>query len=180
MRAWQVAQRQMELVQEEAQRVAREEEKRGQRNHGGRLECRRIVVSLQQALRRIGTRQAQIELERAVRSADERRAVETEASAVPTNEPLSMFDARTWPASLVEFFYGDCAPFLDSEVPITCEEVFASLLVREELEYSLPEDEVPYKARKQNRWSTPEIVALFADVRRRLATLAGARATFRR
>jgi len=91
-----------------------------------------------------------------------------------------MFDARTWPASLVEFFYGDCAPFLDSEVPITCEEVFASLLVREELEYSLANDEVPYKASTQNRWSTPEIVALFADVRRRLATLAGARATFRR
>ena len=180
VRALQVAQRQMELVQEEAQRVAREEEKRGQEDLGGRLECRRIVVSLQQALRRIGTRKAQLELEEAARRADERCPVETQALSVPTNEPLSMFDARTWPASLVEFFYGDCAPFLDSEVPLTCEEVFASLLVREELEYSLPDDDVPYKARTQNRWSTPEVVALFADVRRRLATLAGARATFRR
>ena len=93
VRAWQVAQRQMELMQEEAQRVAREEEKRGQEDLGGRLECRRIVVSLQQALRRIGTRKAQLELEQAARRADERCPVEMEALAVPTNEPLSMFDA---------------------------------------------------------------------------------------
>ena len=180
VRALQVAQRQMQLLQEEAERVAREEEKRNQEDKGGRLECSRIAVSLQQVLRRMGTRKAQLEFEHAARRADERCPVEMEALAVPTNEPLSLFAARTRPASLVEFFYGDCAPFLDSEVPLSCEEVFASLLVREELEYSLPEDEVPYKASQQNRWSTPEIVALFADVRRRLATLAGARATFRR
>ena len=81
---------------------------------------------------------------------------------------------------LTLIFHGDCAPFLDSEVPVTCENCFCNLLLREELEYSLPDDEVPYVARQQNRWSTPELVAVFADCRRRSGTLAGARATFRR
>ena len=80
------------------------------------------------------------ELEAATASADARRAVSPEALAIPTQKPLDSFDARTWPASYVEWWYGDGAPNLQRDRPMLFEEVARMLLNREELEYSLPSD----------------------------------------
>ena len=60
------------------------------------------------------------------------------------------------------------------------EEVAAMLIEREELEYYLEEDDVPYRARSPSRFVAPEIVAVLGDVRRRLALLRGTRAATQR
>ena len=68
-----------------------------------------------------------------------------DALAVPTGRPLSTFHPGTYSAAYVEFQFGDACPFLDRPVKISCEQVFAALPWREELEYSLPEGAKPYR-----------------------------------
>ena len=60
------------------------------------------------------------------------------------------------------------------------EEVAAMVIEREELQYSLEDDDVPYRARAPSRFVAPEIVAVLGDVRRRLALLRGTRAATQR
>ena len=76
-----------------------------------------------------------------------------EALAVPSGTPLSTFDPNTYPACWTEYFYGDCVPFLQRQRPVTCQQVFAALPDREELEYTLPSDDIthPYKAAVKSR-----------------------------
>ena len=69
---------------------------------------------------------------------------------VQTGEPLSSFNVNRYPSCFTEFFYGDCAPGLERPEPLTCKQVFAYLMVREELEYSLHDDAVPYAAKAMN------------------------------
>jgi hypothetical protein len=94
---------------------------------------------------------------------------------VQSGKALSMFDPAAWPCCHTEFFYGDCIPF-DNTRPkfIPAHDVFRILLNREELEYSLPQDEASelmhgkvYKALTTSRWDSPEMVAVFADTMRR-------------
>ena len=59
-------------------------------------------------------------------------------------------------------------------------EVARRLLNIEELEYSLATDDEPYEAACQNRFSSPEIVAVLGDVIRRLRLLKGTRAAIGR
>ena len=56
---------------------------------------------------------------------------------MPTGRPLSTFHPGTYSAAYVEFQFGDACPFLDRPVKISCEQVFAALPWREELEYEL-------------------------------------------
>ena len=84
------------------------------------------------------------------------------ALAVPSGKPLSMFDSAALPASCTEFLFGDCVPFLDREIPVTCQQIFDAMPSREELEYSMPEDAEQYKADSRSRFGTPEFYAIFA------------------
>ena len=60
------------------------------------------------------------------------------------------------------------------------EEFAAMVIEREELQYSLEDDDVPYRARAPSCFVAPEIVAVLGDVRRRLALLRGTRAATQR
>ena len=46
--------------------------------------------------------------------------------------------------------------------------LFQCLLLWDELEYSLPSDDVPYRARPMSRWDSPEFVMVFASILRSL------------
>jgi hypothetical protein len=97
---------------------------------------------------------------------------------VKSGKPVNMFEAPAWPAAFVEFFYGDCAPNLDRPRRVGVRELFHYLATREELEYSLESDKDEplitggcYRAPPQSRWNTPEFMAIFADVVRKLSIL---------
>ena len=97
---------------------------------------------------------------------------------IRSGKPVNMFEASAWPAAFVEFFYGDCAPNLDRPRRVGIRELFHYLASREELEYSLETDRddplIPegcYRAPPQSRWNSPEFMAVFADVVRKLRIL---------
>ena len=54
----------------------------------------------------------------------------------------------------------------------------AALLKREELQYHLYSDAIPYAALPTSRWDSPEVTAMFADTLRRQKLLAATRMTF--
>ena len=65
---------------------------------------------------------------------------------VPGNKLLSMFDSATWTQCLSEFWYGDALPNMSEQKQkprLTFEELFETLLDREELEYQLDPDSTP-------------------------------------
>ena len=66
---------------------------------------------------------ARADLETAVAGAETSKAVCVDSLAVPVNRPLDSFDARTWPASYVEWWFGDGAPNLQRDRPMLFEEV---------------------------------------------------------
>ena len=97
---------------------------------------------------------------------------------IKSGKPMNMFEASAWAAAFVEFFYGDCAPNLDRPRKVSVRELFDYLASREELEYSLTSDKenplIPggcYRAPPQSRWNTPEFMAIFADVVRKILIL---------
>ena len=97
---------------------------------------------------------------------------------IKSGRPMNMFHASAWAAAFVEFFYGDCAPNLDRPRKVGVRELFDYLASREELEYSLTSDKenplIPggcYRAPPQSRWNTPEFMAIFADVVRKILIL---------
>ena len=89
-----------------------------------------------------------------------------------------MLDPPAWSAAFTEFLYGDCVPNLSRPRPVAMRNLFHYLASREELEYSLDADKsdplIPggcYKAPAQSRWNTPEFMAIFADVVRKIRVL---------
>ena len=91
-----------------------------------------------------------------------------------------MFDSLSWMYSFVEFFYGDCVPRHPSRdggiyVPISFEQVFQCLLLREEAEYHHPSDETAYRARPMSRFDNPTMVMVFASTLRSLHMLRASR-----
>ena len=97
---------------------------------------------------------------------------------ISSGKPVNMFEAQAWSAAFVEFFYGDCAPNLARPRKVGMRELFHYLATREELEYSLEADKddplIPggcYRAPSQSRWNTPEFMAIFADVVRKVRIL---------
>ena len=97
------------------------------------------------------------------------------ALRIPTGEPLNMFGPVAWTASFVEFLYGDATPGLQRDREVLYEEWCQCLLSREELQYSMPDDEEQYVASSPSRFVRPEILACVHDGRRRLGMLTGAR-----
>ena len=92
-----------------------------------------------------------------------------------------MFDAISWAYSFVEFFYGDTVPNHPLRTShgknnshfksVGWQRHFATLAVREELEYTLDSDAVPYKARQMSRFDTPEFMMIFASTLRSMHML---------
>ena len=104
-----------------------------------------VVLDLQTAARSFDEKSL-AELETAQAGADARRTVCPEALAIPTQKPMSSFDARTWPASYTQWWFGDGAPNLERDRPMLFEQVARRLINIEELEYSMPGDPEPYEA----------------------------------
>ena len=76
---------------------------------GAQEQCRRIVVDLQDILKKLGkTKPHSLD---ALATGHVHPGIE--ALAVPTGAPMSTFHAATLPAAYVEFQFGDCVPFLD-------------------------------------------------------------------
>ena len=86
-------------------------------------------------------------------------------SPSPHRAPMDSFNARTWPACYVEWWFGDGAPGLDRERPMLFEQVARRLIDIEEHEYTLATDDVPYVASCQSRFNNPEIIAVLGDHR---------------
>ena len=70
---------------------------------------------------------------------------------VQAGAALSSFDAGCWPVCFTEFSYGDCAPNLERQAHLTSKLTFCYLMMREELEYSLEDDEETYRAKAMCR-----------------------------
>ena len=144
-------------------------------DEGGRHVFKSMVLDVQQVARSL-EESGSTELEKAHAGADARRSVCPETLAIPTQKPMDSFDARTWPAAYVEWWFGDGAPNLDRQRPMLLEQVARRLINIEELEYALASDEQPYEAASQSRFNKPEIIALLGDVVRRLRLLKGTKA----
>ena len=148
-------------------------------DEGGRHEMKSLVLDVQTVARAFDEK-TQNELETIQAGADSRRKVCPNALAIPTLKALESWDARSWAACFVEFWFGDGAPNLERERSMLFEEVARRLLEIEELEYSLPTDTEPYEASCQSRFNTPEIACVLGDVVRRLRLLKGTRAAIGR
>ena len=138
-----------------------------------------LILDVQSTARSFGEA-AQATVERAVANTDRRLTVCPTALAIPTQAPMDSFNARTWPACYVEWWFGDGAPGLDRERPMLFEEVARRLIDIEEHEYTLATDDVPYVASCQSRFNNPEIIAVLGDVVRRMRLLKGTRAAIGR
>ena len=118
------------------------------------------------------------ELAKKLTKAEHKRMADTfaehaEACVSTSGSPLSMFTPETWAKCFVEFFYGDALPNMkergrkgNGTTYVAMEDLFAWLQDREELEYQLPSDAVPYRARATSRFDTPECTAIFGSVLR--------------
>ena len=120
------------------------------------------------------------------RMADSFRA-HGEACVSTSGSPLSMLAPETWPKCFVEFWFGDALPSMEERGKIgngttyvDMGDLFEWLQDREELEYHLPSDETPYKARATSRFDTPECTAIFGSVLRHIPILRGVGTVFRR
>ena len=148
-------------------------------DEGGRDKLKPLILDLQATARGLD-QGAEAAVERVIAEADLRLDVCPTALAIPTQEPLDSFNARTYPACYVEWWFGDGAPGLDRERPMLFEQVARRLINLEEHEYSLASDQEPYKAARQSRFNNPEIIAVLGDVLRRLRLLKGTRAAIGR
>ena len=102
--------------------------------------------------------------------------VDHKALFVPSGKAMSMFNPLTWTQCFSEFWYGDCLPNMPQQEPkFNFEELFETLLDREELEYQLDADNTPYRAKSKSRFDTPEHTFVFGDMLKRLLVFKGTR-----
>jgi len=114
-------------------------------------------------------------------------AEQAEACVSTSGAPLSMLAPDSWVKCFVDFFYGDAVPNMkergmkgNGTVHVPLQDIFQWLQDREELEYMLPSDAVPYRARATSRFDTPEGTAIFGSVLRYELILQGVGTVFRR
>ena len=81
-----------------------------------------LILDVQATARSFGET-AQATVERAVASTDRRFSVCPMALAIPTQEPLDSWNATTWPACYVEWWFGDGCPGLERDRPMLLEQV---------------------------------------------------------
>ena len=144
-------------------------------DEGGREVMQSLILDVQATARSFGEN-AQATLERAIASTDKRLSVCPTALAIPTQAPMESFNARTWLACYVEWWFGDGAPGLDRERPMLFEQVARRLIDIEEHQYTLATDDVPCVASCQSRFNNPEMIAVMGDMVRRLKLVKGTRA----
>ena len=186
-----VFQRNLELVQEESKRIFKTEQQRMQARGTEQAADAAMALTAAKAqhaaalvdLRKLATKMGgdyQQRIQDALNSSKMRdaKANTPRTLHIRSGKPVNIFDAAAWPAAFVEFMYGDCAPNLARPRRVGIRELFCYLASREELEYSLEADKddplIPggcYRAPSQSRWNTPEFMAIFADVVRKLRIL---------
>ena len=189
-----VFQKNLELVQEAGKRIYTLEQRRvqatGSKELGEAADAAAILaaektkhsaalVDLRRLANKMG-REYQQQMTDALATArmDGAQANTPRTLHIRSGKPVNIFEAQAWSAAFVEFFYGDCAPNLDRPRRVGVRELFHYLASREELEYSLEADKddplIPggcYRAPPQSRWNSPEFMAVFADVVRKLRIL---------
>ena len=139
-------------------------------------ECFRAVVDLREISKQLDRHKFE-EKARLLEDADNK------AMFVPANKLLSMFDPATWTQCFSEFWYGDALPNMSEQKQnprLTFEQLFKTLLDREELEYQLDTDSTTYCAMLRSRFETPEHVIVFGDTVRRLLLFKGTRMALKR
>jgi hypothetical protein len=146
-------------------------------------ECRVLVLETQELAKHVWKSSTQL------KKITEDRLEHDKACVSLSGKPLSMTHPDTWPRCFLEFFYGDAVPNMDQRgdpkngsktVHVDIAELCSWLQDREELEYTLPSEKKPYKARATSRFDTPEFTAIFGCVKRHEQILKGVNATFRR
>eukprot|EP00438_Fugacium_kawagutii_P025227 Skav230240 [mRNA] locus=scaffold1818:78429:87690:+ [translate_table: standard] len=184
-----VLQNQVRRLQEDQQRIERQEAKlrsaqgdqklfAGTQAVAAREACHGHALELREVCRRLTTRhekavEAELQLLEGVRDETSQTLV------VKSGELLSMFVPESWCLCFTEFFYGDCLPFDQSRpVRLAPHTLMACLLQREELEYHLEGDEEAYVSAVVSRWDNPEVVAMFADTLRRQKLLMATKMNF--
>ena len=84
-----------------------------------------IAVNLQDIAQQMAkNKEAKAEWGRLVAAQEDK---EPPVLAVPSGEPLSIFDSTAMPAAYTEFLFGDCVPFLKRDTPVTCQQIFDAL-----------------------------------------------------
>jgi hypothetical protein len=136
-------------------------------------DCHRVVVDLRRAAQELSTHDFE-------KTAERLEKVDAGLHIPSTKEALSMFDPSTWTKCFCEFWYGDALPNSDRPRKLTFEQLFLTLIDREELEYQLDSDETPYIAGSQSRFDTLEFVIVAGDTLRRLLMYRGTRVAFKR
>ena len=137
---------------------------------GAKEHCRRLLVDLQDVARKLSSE---------TKADMENLLVPNQAIAMVHGKALSAYDATSYPSAFVEWFYGDAAPFAERPIPLTCQQVFSCLLNREELQYDLPTDQMPFEV-GQNRFDSPTMVCFMGDTVRRMRTISSIKAAFER
>ena len=142
-------------------------------------QCRTLVLETQELAKKL----TKPELKRMADSFAEH----AEACVSTSGGPLSMLAPDSWVKCFLEFFYGDAVPNMKERgvkgnhtVHVPLEDIFQWLQDREELEYQLPSDAAPYRARATSRFDTPEFTAIFGSVLRYQLILRGVGTVFRR
>ena len=186
-----VFQKNLELVQEAGKRIHKLEQQRLQAKGTEEAANAAIAVAAEKAkhgqalvdLRRLAKNMGKDYQQQMTQALASARMADGKANTsrtlhIKSGKPVNMFEAAAWPAAFVEFLYGDCAPNLARPQRVGLRELFHYLATREELEYSLEADRddpfIPggcYKAPLQSRWNTPEFMAVFADVVRKVRIL---------
>lgn len=134
-----------------------------------------LAVDLKDIARRFSTEQ-HANLQRLMTTCDEVR--DASGLVVTSGKPLSVFEPAVWPSCFVEFMYGDGVPNLDRPRALKFDEIFSALVRREELSYDVPGDKQRFEPRARSRFDSPEMVAVFADVVRRLSVLTDIKGSF--
>ena len=142
-------------------------------------QCRTLVLETQELAKKL----TKPELKRMA----DRIAEHDEAVVSTSGRPLSMLSEETWAMCFIEFGLGDAAPNMkergkkgNGTVYVPMEDIFEWLQDREELEYHLPSDTVPYEARARSRFDNPECAAVFGSALRQGLILRGVATVFRR
>ena len=134
-----------------------------------------LAVDLRDIARRFSTEQ-HANLQRLMTSYEEVR--DASGLVVTSGKPLSVFEPAVWPSCFVEFMYGDAVPNLERPRALQFAELFSALVRREELAYDVPGDKQRFEPRARSRFDSPEMVAVFADVVRRLKVLTDIKGSF--
>ncbi len=149
-----------------------------------RSEHKDVCVQLGQMAKDMGDARFREQLEDSINSVQKSR--DSTKLVLHPGDLLNLFDPRSWAASFVQFFYGDCTPNLARPRKIGMGTLFCALQEREELEYYLPADaddpDIPgerYAAPAACRWDTPEFAAVFAASLRTMVLLQSTRGFYR-